>query len=114
MTTDSQDKEELIVDDDKGWIVVTHRKWRQTNSIQTKSHFHQKDAKGSISHKKKGKRNKKMWKHMPIKEKDENFLRPRQSITLTKFLPRSLFEDTSFFQDSNFKNITCSAFSNQT
>ena len=47
ITTNSQNKEESIVDDNKEWIVMTRRKCRQTNFIQTKSHFHQKDVKGS-------------------------------------------------------------------
>ncbi|KAA0049922.1 hypothetical protein E5676_scaffold105G00680 [Cucumis melo var. makuwa] len=34
-----------------------------------------------------------MWKPKPIREKDEDFLRPQQSITLTKFLLRSFIDD---------------------
>ena len=34
-----------------------------------------------------------MWKPTPNKEKGEDFLQPRQSITLTKFLPRSFLDD---------------------
>ncbi|TYK07547.1 ty3-gypsy retrotransposon protein [Cucumis melo var. makuwa] len=59
--------------------------------------FQQFDGKGNpkqhIAHKKKGRRNKKMWKPKPIKGKDEDFLQPRRSITLAKFLPRSFLED---------------------
>ncbi|TYK27123.1 ty3-gypsy retrotransposon protein [Cucumis melo var. makuwa] len=46
-----------------------------------------------ISHKKKGRRNKKIWNLKPIKGKDEDFLQPRRSITLAEFLPRSFLED---------------------
>ena len=92
MTTDSQNKEKSVEDDCEGWIVVTRKRGRQPNSIQTRSHFHQKHGKGSDSHKKE-KRNKKMWKPKPIKGKDEDFFRPRQSITLTEFLPRSFLDD---------------------
>ncbi|KAA0031635.1 retrotransposon gag protein [Cucumis melo var. makuwa] len=69
--SNSQNKEEPIEDEGEEWIVVAHKKERQTSSIQTKSHFHQKYSKGNISHKKKGRRNKKMWKPKPIKGKDE-------------------------------------------
>ncbi|KAA0035946.1 ty3-gypsy retrotransposon protein [Cucumis melo var. makuwa] len=93
MTTNSQNKEEPIEDDDKEWIVVARQKGRQTNSIQTKSHFHQKHSKGSISHKNKEKRNKNMSKPRPIKGKDKDFFRPRRLITLTEFFPRSFLED---------------------
>ncbi|KAA0040629.1 retrotransposon gag protein [Cucumis melo var. makuwa] len=93
MTSNSQNKEEPIEDEGEEWIVVAHKKERQTSSVQTKSHFHQKHSKGNISHKKKGRRNKKMWKPKPIKGKDEDFLQPRRSITLTEFLPRSFLED---------------------
>jgi hypothetical protein len=34
-----------------------------------------------------------MWNPKPIKGKDEDFLQPRWSITLTEFLPRSFLED---------------------
>ena len=74
MMTDSQNKEEPTEDDDEGWIMATCRKGRQSNSIQKKSLFHQKHAKGSISHKKKEKINKKMWKSKFIKGKDDDFL----------------------------------------
>ncbi|TYJ96986.1 retrotransposon gag protein [Cucumis melo var. makuwa] len=40
MTTNSKNKEEPIKDDDKEWIIVARQKGRQTNSIQTKLHFH--------------------------------------------------------------------------
>ncbi|KAA0026127.1 retrotransposon gag protein [Cucumis melo var. makuwa] len=93
MTSNSQNKEEPIEDEGEEWIGVTHKKERQTSSVQTNSHFHQKHLKGNISHKKKGRRNKKMWKPKPIKGKDEDFLQPRRSITLTKFLSRSFLED---------------------
>ncbi|KAA0058865.1 retrotransposon gag protein [Cucumis melo var. makuwa] len=93
MTTNSQNKEEPIEDDDKEWIVVACQQGRQTNFIQTKSHFHQKYSKGSISHKNKGKRNKNMSKPRSIKGKDKDFLRPRRLITLTEFFPRSFLED---------------------
>ncbi|TYK00108.1 retrotransposon gag protein [Cucumis melo var. makuwa] len=93
MTSNSQNKEEPIEDEGKEWIVVAHKKERQTSSVQTKSHFHQKHSKGNISHKKKGRRNKKMLKSKPIKGKDEDFLQPRQSITLAEFFPRSFLED---------------------
>ncbi|TYK27425.1 retrotransposon gag protein [Cucumis melo var. makuwa] len=92
-TSNSQNKEEPIEDEGKEWIVVTHKKERQTSSIQTKSHFHQKHSKGNIFYKKKGRRNKKMRKPKSIKGKDEDFLQPRQSITLTEFLPRRFLED---------------------
>ncbi|TYK20938.1 retrotransposon gag protein [Cucumis melo var. makuwa] len=93
MTSNSQNKEEPIEDEGEEWIVVAHKKERQTSSIQTKSHFHQKYSKGNISHNKKGRRNKKMWKPKPMKGKDEDFLQPRRSITLAKFLPRNFLED---------------------
>ncbi|KAA0045116.1 retrotransposon gag protein [Cucumis melo var. makuwa] len=93
VTTNSQNKEEHVKDDGEGWIVMTHRKGRQPNSIQKESSFHQKHAKKSISHKKNGKRNKKMWKPKPTKGKDKDFLQPRQSITLIEFLTRSFRED---------------------
>ncbi|TYK08171.1 ty3-gypsy retrotransposon protein [Cucumis melo var. makuwa] len=92
MTSNSQNKEEPIEDEGEEWIVMARQKGRQTNSIQTKLHFHQKHSKGSISHKNKGKRNKKMSKPKPIKGKDEDFLRPRRLITLTEFFPRSFLE----------------------
>ncbi|TYK07540.1 retrotransposon gag protein [Cucumis melo var. makuwa] len=92
MTTNSQNKDKPIKDDDEGWIVVARRKGRQTNFIQTKSHSHKKYAKGSISHKKKTKRNK-MWKPKSIKRKDEDFLRPQRSINFIEFLPRSFIDD---------------------
>ena len=38
--TNSQNKEEPIKDYGEGWIVVAHRKGRQTNFIQKKSHSH--------------------------------------------------------------------------
>ncbi|TYK23002.1 retrotransposon gag protein [Cucumis melo var. makuwa] len=76
MTSNSQNKEELIEDEGEEWIVVAHKRERQTSSVQTKSHFHKKHSKGNISHKKKGRRNKKMWKPKPIKGKDEDFLQP--------------------------------------
>jgi len=69
MTSNSQNKEEPIEDEGEEWIVVAHKKERRTSSVRTKSHFHQKHSKGNISHKKKGRRNKKMWKPKPIKEK---------------------------------------------
>ncbi|KAA0032559.1 retrotransposon gag protein [Cucumis melo var. makuwa] len=59
MTTNSQNKEEPIEDDGKEWIVVACQKGRQTNSIQMKSHLHQKHSQGSISHKKKGEKKQK-------------------------------------------------------
>ncbi|KAA0050143.1 retrotransposon gag protein [Cucumis melo var. makuwa] len=93
MTSNSRNKEEPIEDEHEEWIVMARQKGRQTNSIQTKLHFHQKHSKGSISHKNKGKRNKKMSKPRPIKGKDEDFLRPRWLITLTEFFPRSFLED---------------------
>ncbi|TYK02797.1 retrotransposon gag protein [Cucumis melo var. makuwa] len=93
MTSNSQNKEELIEDESEEWIVVAHKKERQTSSVQTKSHFYQKHSKGNISHKKKGRRNKKMWKPKPIKGKDEDFLQPRRSITLAEFLLRSFLKD---------------------
>ncbi|KAA0063851.1 retrotransposon gag protein [Cucumis melo var. makuwa] len=93
MTSNSQNKEEPIEDEGKEWIVVAHKKERQTSSVQTKLHFYQKHSKGNISYKKKGRRNKKMWKPKPIKGKDEDFLQPRQSITLAEFLPRRFLED---------------------
>ncbi|KAA0033157.1 ty3-gypsy retrotransposon protein [Cucumis melo var. makuwa] len=93
MTSNSQNKEEPIEDEGKKWIVVAHKKERQISSVQTKSHFHQKHSKGNISHKKKGRRKKKLWKPKPIKGKDEDFLQPRQSITLAEFLRRSFLED---------------------
>ncbi|KAA0050543.1 retrotransposon gag protein [Cucumis melo var. makuwa] len=93
MTSNSQNKEEPIEDKGEEWIVVALKKERQTSSVQTKSHFHQKHSKGNISHKKKGRRNKKMWKSKPIKGKDEDFLQPRRSITLAEFLLRSFLED---------------------
>ncbi|KAA0037797.1 retrotransposon gag protein [Cucumis melo var. makuwa] len=93
MTSNSQKKEDPIEDEDEEWIGVAHKKERHTSSVQTNSHFHQKHSKGNISHKKKGRRNKKMWKPKPIKGKDEDFLQPRQSITLAEFLPRSFLED---------------------
>ena len=34
-----------------------------------------------------------MWKPKPIKGKDEDFFRPRWSITLTEFLSRSFLDD---------------------
>ncbi|TYK22023.1 retrotransposon gag protein [Cucumis melo var. makuwa] len=88
MTSNSQNKKEPIEDEGKEWIIVAHKKERQTSSVQTKSHFHQKHSKGNISHKKKGRRNKKMWKPKPIKGKDEDFLQPQRSITLTEFRPK--------------------------
>ncbi|KAA0068201.1 retrotransposon gag protein [Cucumis melo var. makuwa] len=93
MMSNSQNKKEPIDDEGEEWIGVTHKKERQTSSVQTKSHFHQKHSKGNIFHKKKGRRNKKMWKSKPIKGKDEDFLQPRRSITLAEFLPRSFLED---------------------
>ncbi|KAA0051497.1 retrotransposon gag protein [Cucumis melo var. makuwa] len=93
MTSNSQKKEDPIEDEGKEWIVVAHKKERQTSSFQTKSHFHQNHSKGNISHKKKERRNKKMWKPKPIKGKDEDFLQPRQSITLAEFFPRSFLEN---------------------
>ncbi|KAA0065418.1 retrotransposon gag protein [Cucumis melo var. makuwa] len=93
VTINSQNKEAHGKDDGKGWITVTHQKGRQPNSIQKESRFHQKYVKGSISHKKKGRRNKKMWNPKPIKGKDDDFLQLRRSITLAEFLPRSFLED---------------------
>ncbi|KAA0046413.1 retrotransposon gag protein [Cucumis melo var. makuwa] len=75
MTSNSQNKKEPIEDEGEEWIVVAHKKERQTSFVQTKSHFHQKHSKGNIYHKKKGRRNKKMWKPKPIKGKDEDFLK---------------------------------------
>ncbi|KAA0057875.1 retrotransposon gag protein [Cucumis melo var. makuwa] len=95
MTSNSQNKEEPSEDEGEEWIGVAHKKERQTSSVQTNSHFHQKHSKGNISHKKKGRRNKKMWKPKPIKGKDEDFLQPRRSITLAEFFPRSFLEDHS-------------------
>ncbi|KAA0055462.1 retrotransposon gag protein [Cucumis melo var. makuwa] len=95
MTSNSQNKEEPIEDEGEEWIVVAHKKDRQTSSVQMKSHFHKKYSKGNISHKKKGRRNKKMWKPKPIKGKEEDFLQPRRSITLAEFLSRSFLEDHS-------------------
>ncbi|KAA0059024.1 retrotransposon gag protein [Cucumis melo var. makuwa] len=89
----SQNKEAHGKDDGEGWITITRQKGRQPNSIHKESRFHQKYAKGSISHKKKGRRNKKMWNPKPIKGKDEDFLQLRRSITLAEFLPRSFLED---------------------
>ncbi|KAA0056374.1 retrotransposon gag protein [Cucumis melo var. makuwa] len=89
----SQNKEAHGKDDGEGWITVTRQKGRQPNSIQKESQFHQKYAKGSISHKKKGRRNKKMWNPKPIKGKDEDFLQLRRLITLAEFLPKSFLED---------------------
>ncbi|TYK27186.1 retrotransposon gag protein [Cucumis melo var. makuwa] len=77
MTSNSQNKEEPSEDEGEEWIGVAHKKERQTSSVQTNSHFHQKHSKGNISHKKKGRRNKKMWKPKPIKGKDEDCLQPR-------------------------------------
>ena len=71
---------------------MARQKWKQTNSIQMKSHFHQKHSKWSISHKNKGKRNE-MSKPRPIKGKDEDFLQPWRSITLIEFFPRSFLEN---------------------
>ncbi|TYK16519.1 retrotransposon gag protein [Cucumis melo var. makuwa] len=93
MTSNSQNKEEPSEDEGEEWIGVAHKKERQTSFVQTNSHFHQKNSKGNISHKKKGRRNKKMWKPKPIKGKDEHFLQPRRSITLAEFLPRIFLED---------------------
>ncbi|KAA0064819.1 retrotransposon gag protein [Cucumis melo var. makuwa] len=93
MTSNSQNKEEPSEDEGEEWIGVAHKKERQTSSVQTNSHFHQKHSKVNISHKKKGRRNKKMWKPKPIKGKDEDFLQHRRSITLAEFLPRSFLED---------------------
>ncbi|KAA0040519.1 retrotransposon gag protein [Cucumis melo var. makuwa] len=93
MMSNSQNKKEPIEDEGEEWIGVAHKKERQTSYVQTKSHFHQKNSKGNISHKKKGRRNKKMWKSKRIKGKDEDFLQPRRSITLAEFLPRSFLED---------------------
>ncbi|KAA0039099.1 retrotransposon gag protein [Cucumis melo var. makuwa] len=93
VTINSQNKEAHGKDDGEGWIIVTRQKGRQPNSIQKQSRFHQKYAKGSISYKKKGRRNKKMWNPKPIKGKDEDFLQLRRSITLAEFLPRSFLED---------------------
>ena len=92
MTTNSQNKEEHVKDDDEGWIVVTHRKERQPNFIQKESSFRQKHAKERISQKMKEKINKKMWKPKPVKEKNEDFCRPRRSITLRKFLLKSFLD----------------------
>ncbi|TYK09793.1 ty3-gypsy retrotransposon protein [Cucumis melo var. makuwa] len=92
VTINSQNKEAHGKDDGEGWITVTRQKGRQPNSIQKESRFHQKYAKGSISYKKKGSRNKKMWNPKPIKGKDEDFLQLRRSITLAEFLPRSFLE----------------------
>ena len=78
VTKMSQNRENSVEDDDEGRIVVTRRKGKQSNSIQKESSFCQKHAKGNISHKKKGKRNK----------KDEDFFRSFLSITLREFLPR--------------------------
>ncbi|TYK00349.1 retrotransposon gag protein [Cucumis melo var. makuwa] len=75
VTIDSN-KKIHVNDDGEGWMVVTFQKGRQPNSIRKESSFHKKHAKGSISHKKKEKRNKKMWKSKPIKEKNEDFFRP--------------------------------------
>ncbi|KAA0041771.1 retrotransposon gag protein [Cucumis melo var. makuwa] len=93
MTPNSQNKEEPSEDEGEEWIGVANKKERQTSSVQTNLHFHQKHSKGNISHKKKGRRNKKMWKPKPIKGKDKDFLQPRRSITLAEFLPRSFLED---------------------
>ncbi|KAA0061611.1 retrotransposon gag protein [Cucumis melo var. makuwa] len=93
VTINSQNKEAHGKDDGEGWIIVTRQKGRQPNSIQKELRFHQKYAKGSISHKKKGRRNKKMWNPKPIKGKDEDFLQLRLTITLAEFLPRSFLED---------------------
>ncbi|KAA0059770.1 retrotransposon gag protein [Cucumis melo var. makuwa] len=82
VTINSQNKEAHGKDDGEGWITVTRQKGRQPNSIQKESRFHQKYAKGSISHKKKGRRKKKMWNPKPIKGKHEDFLQLRRSITL--------------------------------
>ena len=91
VTTNSQNKTELVEDDDEGWIVVTHRKGRQPNFIQKEPSFRQKHAKGSIYQKIKGKINKKMWKPKRVKEKDEDFCRHPWSTTLIEFLPESFF-----------------------
>ncbi|KAA0048558.1 retrotransposon gag protein [Cucumis melo var. makuwa] len=93
VTINCQNKEAHGKDDGEGWITVTRQKGRKPNSIQKESRFLQKYAKGSISHKKKGRRNKKMWNPKPIKGKDEDFLQLRRSITLAEFLPRSFLED---------------------
>ncbi|KAA0041727.1 retrotransposon gag protein [Cucumis melo var. makuwa] len=93
MTSNSQNKEEPIEDEGEEWIGVAYKKERQTSFVQTNPHFHQKHSKENISHKKKGRRNKKMWKPKPIKRKDEDFLQPRRSITLAEFLSRRFLED---------------------
>ncbi|KAA0032650.1 retrotransposon gag protein [Cucumis melo var. makuwa] len=93
-------------DDGEGWITITRQKGRQPNSIQKESRFHQKYAKGSISHKKKGRRNKKMWNPKPIKGKDEDFLQLRRSITLVEFLPKSFLED---YPEEIFEVTACHA-----
>ncbi|KAA0033819.1 ty3-gypsy retrotransposon protein [Cucumis melo var. makuwa] len=42
MTSNSQNKEESSEDEGQEWIGVAHKKERQTSSVQTNSHFHQK------------------------------------------------------------------------
>ncbi|KAA0035317.1 retrotransposon gag protein [Cucumis melo var. makuwa] len=106
VTINSQNKEAHGKDDGEGWITITRQKGRQPNSIQKESRFHQKYAKGSISHKKKGRRNKKMWNPKPIKGKDEDFLQLRRSITLAEFLPKRFLED---YPEEIFEVIACHA-----
>ncbi|KAA0065773.1 hypothetical protein E5676_scaffold546G001600 [Cucumis melo var. makuwa] len=49
-----------------------------------------------------------MWKSKPIKEKDKEFLRPRRSITLTEFLPRSFLHDhlEEVLEDTTFHVVS--------
>ncbi|KAA0047911.1 retrotransposon gag protein [Cucumis melo var. makuwa] len=93
VTIDFQNKEAQGKDDDEGWIAIIRQNERKPNFIPKESLFHQKYAKGSISHKKKGRRNKKIWKPKPTKGKHEDFLQTRWSITLTEFLLISFLED---------------------
>ena len=68
------------------------RKRRQPKFIQKESSFHQNHEKEINTHKKKEKRNKKMWKPRPIQRKDKDFLRPRRSVTLIEFILRSFLD----------------------
>ncbi|TYK28245.1 ty3-gypsy retrotransposon protein [Cucumis melo var. makuwa] len=99
---DSQEKERSIEEDDEGWIVVTHRKKRNSTPIQKESHFYRNYRRGNKAQTKKKK--KKTRKLKLVYEEDKDFPRPQRLVTLADFFPtRFLCEH----QDENPGVVAC-------
>lgn len=101
---DPQGEKRPIEEDDEGWIVVTHRKKRQSIPTQRESRSYQNYRRGNKTQK--NKKKKKTHKLKLVHNEDMNFSRPQRLVTLADFLPKSFLCD---HQDEDPEVVACHA-----